>query len=316
MVKKNNFDAIVVGSGITGGWAAKELTQNGLKVLLLERGRNVRHGADYKTEHKPPWEFDYRGQGERDLYREVYSIQSQCYAFGEATKDFFVNDKQNPYTHDDDKPYSWIRGYQLGGRSLMWGRQCYRLSELDFEANARDGVGIDWPVRYEEIAPWYDYVEQFIGVSGQTEGLPQVPDGKFQPPMEMNCVELSLKEQIEKTFSGRTMTIGRTAVLTQPKGDRAACHYCGPCERGCSTGSYFSSLSATLPAAVATKKLTIRPDSVVHSVIYDEKTDRASGVRVIDRNTREAEEFSAKVVFLCASTLVASPTPPARWGVT
>ncbi len=303
MVKKNNFDAIVVGSGITGGWAAKELTQKGLKVLLLERGRNVRHGADYKTEHKPPWEFDYRGQGERDLYREEYSIQSQCYAFGEATKDFFVNDKQNPYTHDDDKPYSWIRGYQLGGRSLMWGRQCYRLSELDFEANARDGVGIDWPVRYEEIAPWYDYVEQFVGISGQAEGLSQVPDGKFQPPMEMNCVELSLKEQIEKTFSGRTMTIGRTAVLTQPKGDRAACHYCGPCERGCSTGSYFSSLSATLPAAVATKNLTIRPDSVVHSVIYDEKTDRASGVRVIDRNTREAEEFSAKVVFLCASTL-------------
>ena len=263
----------------------------------------MRHGVDYKTEHKPPWEFDYRGRGERDLYREEYSIQSQCYAFGEATKDFFVNDKQNPYTHDDDKPYSWIRGYQLGGRSLMWGRQCYRLSELDFEANARDGVGIDWPVRYEEIAPWYDYVEQFIGVSGQTEGLPQVPDGKFQPPMEMNCVELALKDRIERTYPDRTMTIGRTAVLTQPKGDRAACHYCGPCERGCSTGSYFSSLSATLPAAVATKNLTIRPDSVVHSVIYDEKTDRASGVRVIDRNTREAEEFSAKVVFLCASTL-------------
>ena len=303
MAIKNDYDAIVVGSGITGGWAAKELTEKGLKVLLLERGPNLRHGVDYKTEHKPPWEFAYRDQGDRKQYRDEYQIQSQCYAFGEATKNFFVNDKQNPYTHDPDKPYSWIRGYQLGGRSLMWARQSYRLSNLDFEANALDGVAIDWPIRYEEIAPWYDYVEEFIGVSGQAEGLPQLPDGIFQPPMEMNCVELVLKERIEKKYSDRMMTIGRAAVLTQPKAGRAACHYCGPCERGCSTGSYFSSLSATLPVALATKNLTIRPDSIVHSVIYNESKDRASGVRVIDANTHDVQEFSAKIVFLCASTL-------------
>ena len=303
MAVKNNYDAIVVGSGITGGWAAKELSEKGLKVLLLERGGNVRHGVDYKTEHKPPWEFTYRDQGDRKLFNDEYKIQKQCYAFGEATKNFFVNDKKHPYTHDSDKPYSWIRGYQLGGRSLMWARQSYRLSNLDFEANARDGIEIDWPVRYEEIAPWYDYVEEFIGVSGQTEGIPQLPDGIFQPPMEMSCVELALKESIEKTYPDRIMTIGRTAVLTQPKGDRAACHYCGPCHRGCSTGSYFSSLSATLPAALETNNLTIRPNSVVHSVIYDESKDKASGVRVIDANTHDAQEFTAKIIFLCASTL-------------
>lgn len=185
----------------------------------------------------------------------------------------------------------------------MWARQSYRLSNLDFEANAREGIEIDWPVRYEEIAPWYDYVEEFIGVSGQTEGLPQLPDGIFQPPMEMSCVELALKERIEKKYSDRIMTIGRTAVLTQPKGDRAACHYCGPCHRGCSTGSYFCSLSATLPTALETNNLTIRPDSIVHSVIYDETKDQASGVRVIDANTHDAQEFTAKIIFLCASTL-------------
>ena len=300
---KNEYDAIVVGSGITGGWAAKELTEKGLQVLLLERGPNVRHGTDYKTEHVKPWEFEYRGQGERKLYKDEYSIQSQCYAFGEATKHFFVNDKQNPYTYSADKPFSWIRGYQLGGRSIMWARQCYRLSDLDFEANARDSIAIDWPVRYKEIAPWYDYVEEFIGISGQAEGLAHLPDGKFQPPMEMNCVELAVKERIEKKYSDRMMTIGRTAVLTQPKPGRAACHYCGPCERGCSTGSYFSSLSVTLPAALVTNNLTIRPDSIVYSVIYDESKDKATGVRVIDANTHDVFEFSARIIFLCASTL-------------
>jgi len=303
MGSKNEYNAIVVGSGITGGWAAKELTEKGLQVLVLERGSNVRHGIDYKTEHTPPWEFAYRGRGEKKLYQKEYEIQSQCYAFGEATKHFFVNDKKHPYTHDTDKPFSWIRGYHLGGRSLMWARQCYRLSDLDFEANVRDDVAIDWPVRYEEIAPWYDYVEEFAGISGRAEGITHLPDGKFLPPMEMNCAERAVKEGIESKFSDRMMTIGRTAVLTQPKPGRAPCHYCGPCQRGCSTGSYFSSLSATLPPAIATNNLTIRPDSIVHSVIYDESKDKATGVRVIDAQTHEAVEFSARIIFLCASTL-------------
>lgn len=303
MSKKNIFDAIVIGSGMTGGWASKELTEKGLKVLLLERGRNVKHGVDYKTEHKPDWEFPYRDQGDRKVFKEEYQVQSQCYAFGEPTKHFFVNDKQHPYKTPEGKPYNWIRGYHLGGRSLMWARQSYRLSDLDFTANARDGVAIDWPVRYHEIEPWYDYVESFIGISGQKEGLPHLPDGKFQRPMEMNCVELAVKEKIENKFPGRIMTIGRTATLTEGKPGRAACHYCGPCHRGCSTGSYFSSLSSTLPAAMATKNLTIRPDSIVYSLVYDEKKDRVSGVRVIDRNTKESQIFNSKIVFLCASTL-------------
>jgi choline dehydrogenase-like flavoprotein len=301
--KSNTFDAIVVGSGITGGWAAKELTENGLETVLLERGGHVEHGKDYVGEHMPTWELPFRDWGDRRLYEEQYPVQSQCYAFGEDTRHFFVNDKENPYTHDEDKPFSWIRGYHLGGRSLMWARQSYRWGPLDFESNARDGHGVDWPIRYEDLAPWYDYVESFAGISGQAEGIPQLPDGKFLPPMEMNCVERVVKERIEKTFPGRRMTIGRAAVLTEHKGERLKCHYCGPCHRGCSTGSYFSSLSATLPAAVATGKLTIRTDSVVHSVIYDEKTDRATGVRVIDAVTREPVEYFARVVFLCASTL-------------
>ena len=311
MVRKNVFvaqqaqeyDAIVVGSGITGGWAAKELTEKGLKTLLLERGRGVEHGTDYVTEHKKPWDFDYRGRGERELYETEYAVQQTCYAFDEATKQFFVNDKENPYTTDPDKPFLWIRGYHLGGRSLTWGRQCYRWSDLDFEANARDGYGVDWPIRYADIEPWYDYVESFAGISGQAEGLPQLPDGPFLPPMEMNAGEVFIKEGIEKAFPDRRMTIGRAAVLTQPHNGRAPCHYCGPCQRGCSTGSYFSSLSATLPAAEVTGNLTIRADSIVHSIIYDEEQGKATGVRVLDANTREEQEFYGKIIFLCASTL-------------
>ena len=300
---KPAYDAIVVGSGITGGWAAKELTEGGLKTLLLERGRPVEHGADYLGEHVNPWDLAYRGQGNRQLYEKEYPIQSQCYAFGEDTRHFFVNDSQHPYKHDDDKPYSWIRGYHLGGRSIMWARHCYRWSDLDFEANARDGFGVDWPIRYRDLAPWYDHVESFAGISGQAEGIPQLPDGKFLPPMAMNCVESALKERIEKAFPDRKMTIGRVAVLTQSHRGRARCHYCGPCHRGCSTGSYFCSLSATLPTALETGNLTIRTHSIVHSVLYDEATDRATGVRVIDAESKESLEFSAKVIFLCASTL-------------
>jgi len=301
--KANTYDAIVVGSGITGGWAAKELTEGGLETLLLERGNNVVHSKDYAGEHLPTWELPFRGKGNRRLYEAQFPVQSQCYAFGEATRHFFVNDRENPYTHDADKPFSWIRGYHLGGRSLMWARQSYRWGEQDFTANARDGHGVDWPIRYADLAPWYDHVESFAGISGQAEGLPQLPDGQFLPPMPMNCVERVVKERVEAAFGDRRLTIGRAAVLTREHNGRAPCHYCGPCERGCSTGSYFSSLSATLPAALATGKLTIRPDSIVHSVIYDEATDRATGVRVIDRLTGAAVEYFARVIFLCASTL-------------
>jgi len=306
LIKKKTYDAIVVGSGISGGWAAKELTEKGLKTLVLERGRFVEHGKDYISEDKGAWEFRFRGMGERQLYETEYPKQRQCYAFGEATKHFFVNDKQHPYLHDPDKPFSWIRGYHLGGRSLMWGRQSYRWSDLDFEANARDGFGVDWPIRYHELAPWYDYVEDFAGISGSADGIPQLPDGKFLPPMEMNCVELQAKDRIEKKFSERKMVIGRVAVLTVPHKGRQPCHYCGPCHRGCSNGSYFSSLSSTLPAAMATGNLTIRSNSVVHSVIYDEEKDKAVGVRVIDAQTHEAHEFHARVIFLCASTMAST----------
>jgi choline dehydrogenase-like flavoprotein len=300
---KQVYDAIVVGSGITGGWAAKELTEKGLKTLLLERGRHVEHGKDYITEHKAPWQFPFHGRSDSRRYRDEYHVQRQCYAFGEATEHFFVNDAQNPYTHDADKPFSWIRGYHLGGRSLMWGRQCYRWSDLDFAANAQDGFGVDWPVRYADLAPWYDHVERFAGISGQAEGLAQLPDSQFLPPMSMNVAERFLKDGIEQHFPGRKMTIGRVAVLTQAHNGRSPCHYCGPCERGCSIGGYFSSLSATLPAALQTGNLTIRCDSIVHSILYDEQTDRATGVRVLDANTKEDLEFYGKVVFLCASTL-------------
>ncbi|MDH3255337.1 MAG: GMC family oxidoreductase, partial [Acidobacteriota bacterium] len=297
------YDAIVVGSGITGGWAAKELTEGGLKTLLLERGRPVEHGFDYVGEHVAPWELPFRGQGDRRLYEKQYPVQSQCYAFGEDTRHFFVNDSENPYANDEDKPYSWIRGYQLGGRSIMWARHSYRWSDLDFEANARDGFGVDWPIRYADLAPWYDHVESFAGISGQAEGIPQLPDGKFLPPMEMNCVERAAREKIVSAFPDRLMTIGRVAVLTKPLGGREACHYCGPCHRGCSTGSYFCSLSSTLPAAQATGNLTVRTHSIVHGVVFDEETDRATGVRIVDAVSKKPLEFRAKLVFLCASTL-------------
>ncbi len=297
------YDAIVIGSGITGGWAAKELAEKGLKTLVLERGEYVEHGKDYVTEHMPTWEFEFRGRGDRRRYEEEYYIQNQCYAFGEATEHFFVNDKKNPYTTPEDKPFSWIRGYHLGGRSLMWGRQCYRWSDLDLEANARDGYGVDWPIRYADIASWYDYVERHVGISGRKEGLPQLPDGQFLPPMEMMCAERFVEASIEKAYPERDLTIGRVAVLTQNHKGRAACHYCGPCHRGCSTGSYFSSLSSTLPAAQQTGNLTIQCDAIVHSLIFDPGTGRVAGARVIDRRTKEAREYYGRVVFLCASAL-------------
>ncbi|QXD14042.1 GMC family oxidoreductase [Rhodocaloribacter litoris] len=299
--ERQAYDAIVVGSGITGGWAAKELTEQGLKVLLLERGRPVEHGKDYITEHKPNWEFTFRGLDDRKKMEAEYPVQWRSGVVHEDNVHFFINDREHPYV--EEKPFTWVQGNQLGGKSITWGRQSYRWSDLDFEANLREGIAVDWPIRYADLEPWYDYVERFAGISGQPEGLPHLPDSQFLPPMQLNCVEQKVRDEIKAHFPERTLTIGRTAVLTVPHNGRAACHYCGPCSRGCTPGAYFSSLSATLPAARATGNLTIRPHSVVHSVIYDEEKGRASGVRVVDYETKEMHEFFARIIFLCASTL-------------
>jgi len=307
MVSEGRFDAIVVGSGISGGWAAKELTERGLKVLLLERGRHVTHREDYVTESKANWDMPWRGQiPEAEL--EDYAVQKKCYAFNDFTRHFFVNDREHHYETPQGKPFSWIRGYHLGGRSLQWHRQSYRWSDLDFEANLRDGHGVDWPIRYKDIAPWYDYVETFAGISGALDGLPQLPDGKFQPPFEMNCVEKEVKLRVEAAFPERRIIIGRAAHLTEPTTEqmelgRGRCMNRNECQRGCSFGAYFSSLSATLPAAERTGNLTIVTDAIVDSVTYDAEAQRADGVRVIDANTREGREYHARIVFLCASTL-------------
>ncbi|PWU07898.1 MAG: GMC family oxidoreductase [Verrucomicrobia bacterium] len=297
------FDAIVIGSGITGGWAAKELTEKGLRTLVLEAGRPITPDKDY-VEHVPSWEMPYRGMKDRKKLEKEQPIQSLCYACEEVNSDFFVKDTEHPYTTAANKPFWWIRGRQVGGRSILWGRQSYRWSDLDFTANLRDGIAVDWPIRYADLAPWYAYVEEFIGVSGEAIGLAQLPDGKFLPPMELTCAEKTVKEAVAKSFGReRVLTIGRVAVLTQDHNGRAACHYCGPCHRGCISLSYFSSVNATLPAAEKTGRLTLRPFSTVHSLIFDSKTRRISGVRVIDTNSRAALEFNAPLVFLCASTL-------------
>lgn len=303
MKEENTYDAIVIGSGITGGWAAKELTEKGLKTLVLEAGRPIVPGQDY-VEHVPAWEMRFRGMRDRRRQRADQPIQSFCYACDEWSSKFFVSDTDNPYTTETDKPFRWIRGRQVGGRSITWGRQSYRWSDLDFEANLREGIAIDWPLRYADLAPWYDYVEDFVGLTGEALGLPQLPDSKFLPPMALNCAEIVVRDAIARHFGGeRVLTIGRAAVLTQDHRGRAACHYCGPCERGCITRSYFSSLNATLPAAQKTGRLTVRPYSIVHSVSFDPHTRRANAVRVIDAQTRAAIDFRAKVIFLNASAL-------------
>jgi choline dehydrogenase-like flavoprotein len=301
MTQDNAYDAIVVGTGITGGWAAKELTEKGLKTLVLDRGRMVRHG-EYPTATKDIWELPYGGRPtEQDLQRQAVAARTG-YAVTQAAKHWFVDDTESPYT--EIKRFDWIRGYHVGGRSIMWGRHCYRWSDIDFAANARDGIAVDWPVRYAEIEPWYDHVENFIGVSGRAEGLPQLPDGKFLPPMELNCVEIHLQQALAEKFQ-RKLTIGRVAHLTAPLAhspQRGTCQYRNLCIRGCPYGAYFSSNSSTLPAAEATGNMTIRPNSIVHELIYDDNTRRATGVRVIDTETHEHLEFTAKVIFLCAST--------------
>ncbi|MDH5381981.1 MAG: GMC family oxidoreductase, partial [Cyclobacteriaceae bacterium] len=301
---ENTYDAIVVGTGISGGWAIKELTEKGLKVLALEKGRDVKHG-DYPTAMLDPWQLPNGDRLPDDVLEKDYWVQNRTgYTIRESTKHWWIKDSDEPYA--EDKRFDWIRGYHVGGRSLLWGRQSYRLSNLDFEANLKDGVAVDWPVRYEDLAPWYDYVETFAGISGQAEGLPHLPDGKFLPPMELNCVEKDFKSKIASKFNGRNLTIGRTAIVTKEHNGRGPCQYRNRCMRGCPFGAYFSSQSATLPAAYATGNLTMRPHSAVESVIYDDTTGKAKGVRVIDSQTGETIEFFAKIIFLNASTIAST----------
>jgi len=298
--KQNTYDAIVIGSGISGGWAAKELCEKGLKTLVLERGRKVEHIKDYPTATKHIWELPHRNRLTHEQISEN-PILSRCYAYEQATEHFFVKDKEHPYIQK--KPFDWIRGYQVGGKSLLWARWTQRWSDLDFEANAKEGVAIDWPIRYKDIAPWYSYVERFAGISGNRDGLPQIPDGEFLPPMEMNCAETYFKDQLKTHYIDRHLVISRTANLTQPHMGRGKCQHRDLCYRGCPFGGYFSSNSSTLPAAEKTGNLTMRPFSVVHSIIFDDKTQKAKGVRVIDTNTKETTEYFSKIIFLNAATL-------------
>lgn len=303
------FDAIVVGSGISGGWAAKELCEKGLKVVMLERGRDIKHIEDYKTAALAPWELEHRGKVTTLAKEEYWASVRTGYTANEEHRYMFENDKENPY--QEKRGFDWIRGYHVGGRSLMWGRQSYRLNAADFEANAKDGFGTDWPIRYSDIAPWYDYVEKFAGISGSKEKLDVLPDGHFLPPMQMNCLEKHVKGLVEGKFAGRKMIIGRAAHLTQPQEfhtelGRAACQFRNMCMRGCPYGAYFSTQSSTLPAAQKTGNLTLVPDSIVTEVIYDDKSGKATGVRVLDQNTKETHEYFAKVIFLNASAIASA----------
>ncbi len=301
-----DFDAIVVGSGISGGWAAKELTEKGLKVLVLDRGRQLRHGSGYYGEHAPDWKLPYQGKPDRERYARDYKWGSKTNAFDEASLRFWNNDRKNPYAEDEGKPFMWARADVVGGRSLLWGRQSYRFSEQDFRANEVDGHGIAWPVSYKDIAPWYSHVEKFVGINGKTEGLPQLPDGEFQKPMPWYAIENTIKDRWKEHAPDVTLTNARVAILTEDLPNRAACHYCGPCHRGCSTGSYFSSQSSTLPAARATGNMTLMADKLVEKLEYDARENRVSKVHVIDAVTRERLSFSARIFFLCASTIAST----------
>lgn len=297
--KQNTYDAIVVGTGISGGWAAKELTENGLNTLVLERGRDVKHG-EYPTATKDPWELP-RNDQIPDEEKKHYQKQLRTgYTIRESTKHWWVKDTDQPY--EEIKRFDWIRGYHVGGRSIMWGRHSYRFSDLNFEANARDGIAVDWPIRYADIEPWYDHVERYAGISGEALGIPHFPDSRFLPPMELNCVEKHAREKIDEHF-GRILTIGRVAMLTQPHEGRGACQYRNRCIRGCPYGAYFSSNASTLPAAERTGSMTLRPHSIVNKVIYDEEEGKATGVEVIDGETGEMHEFYSRIIFLNASAI-------------
>jgi choline dehydrogenase-like flavoprotein len=304
-IKSTRFDAIVIGSGMSGGWAAKEFTEKGYKTLLLERGREVRHLKDYPTTNMMPWEFAHRGEIPYDI-RQANPVVSRCYAFREDAMHFFVKDTEHPYVQE--KPFDWIRGYQVGGKSIMWARQTQRWSDFDFEGPARDGFATDWPIRYKDLAPWYSYVEKFVGISGNKDGLPNLPDGEFLPPLDLTCVENYFKDFIAKTYSDRHVIYGRCAHLTQPtqlhlQQGRGQCQNRTLCQRGCPFGGYYNSNSTTIPWAERTGNLTLRPFSVVHSIIYDDKKCQATGVRVIDAHTKETFEYFAPVIFVNAGAL-------------
>lgn len=297
--KQNSYDAIVVGSGISGGWAAKELCEKGLEVLLLERGEDVVH-PNYPTAVMDPWDFSHRLRLTEEEKKKQF-VQSRHWSYREDNKHFYINDNDNLY--EETKRFDWIRGNIVGGRSLLWSRACYRWSDLDFEANLKDGIGVDWPIRYKDIAPWYDYVESFIGVSGSREGIPHLPDGIFQPPFEMNMAEKFFKEKIETHYKDRKVIIGRTANLTTPVKGRGQCMTRDLCHRGCPYGAYFSTNASTLPAAHATGNLTVRSNSLVNKVLYNEQSQRAIGVELIDIKTGELINFYSRIIFLNASTV-------------
>ena len=297
----NVFDAIVIGSGISGGWAAKELTEKGLTTLMLERGENIEHVKDYTEATKEAWDYPHRGRKTQQLIRD-YPVLTRDYPLNEINTKWWASDKDSPYT--EIKRFDWFRGYHVGGRSLLWGRQSYRLSDLYFEENAKEGIAIDWPIRYKEIEPWYDYVETFAGISGGNEDLPELPAGKFLPPMEMNCVEKDVAARLKEHYKGiRKMIIGRTAHITAPHPNREQCQYRNKCSLGCPFGGYFSTQSATLPAAMKTGKLTLRPWSIVTKILYDKDTKKATGVEVLDAENMKTYEYKAKIIFLNASTL-------------
>jgi choline dehydrogenase-like flavoprotein len=303
--KQNTYDAIVIGSGISGGWAAKELCEKGLRTLVLERGRDVKHIVDYPTATLNPWELAHRNKLS-DTFRQENPVATKCYALDEATQHFFVKDAEHPYVQE--KPFDWIRGYQVGGKSLLWARQTQRWSRFDFEANARDGAAVDWPIRYEDVAPWYSHVEKFVGISGNKDGLETLPDGEFLKPWELNCVEKHIQKRVTESYKDRHVIIGRCAHLTDPQPihyeqGRAQCQARHLCYRGCPYGGYFSSNSSTIPWAAKTGKLTLCPDSVVQSIIYDEAKGKASGVRVIDTHTRQTTDYFAKIIFVNAACL-------------
>ena len=304
---EKEYDAIVVGTGISGGWAAKELCEKGLKTLVLERGRMIKHVEDYHTAYLDPWDLPNGGAASKETRERKPKQHRTGYVTREERQHFFVDDLKHPY--NEDRRFDWIRGYHVGGRSLTWGRHSYRLSDIDFGANKKDGIAVDWPIRYKDIAPWYSKVEEYIGVCGEKLGLAQLPDGEFLKPMNMNCVEEQLKEKVAEKLNGRIVTPGRVAHITEgtkPGLGRSTCQYRNRCMRGCPFGAYFSSNSSTLPAAEATGNMTLRPNSIVHEVIYDEQLGKATGVKVIDAETKETHIYNAKIIFLCASAIASA----------